>query len=123
MRRTLPLLGLPAVATLLAMQVAAAFPDKVVYLDGQADLDRLRATHPTHYERAEKIMVAANELCRPEHGDVSYARFEAREISCSDMLLKTSNPPKRQIKFTLDDTLYIALVAITDDPPRLMPAR
>jgi hypothetical protein len=108
---------------LLAVQVAVAFPYKVVYLDGAVDLARLRATNPTHYARAERILAAANELCRPQAGDVSYARFEARDIRCSDMLLRTSNPPKRQINFTLDDTIYIALVVITDDPPRLVPAR
>ncbi len=121
MRKTLRSLGLSAI-TLLAIQVAAAFPSQVVYLNGPADLDRLRATNPAHYARAEKIIAAANELCRPEPGAISYARFQAKEISCSDMLLRTSNPPKRQINFTLDDTLYIALVAITDDPPRAMPA-
>lgn len=102
-------------------QVAAAFPDKVVYLDGAADLARLRSTNPEHAARAEKIMAAANELCRPKPGDISYARFQARDISCSEMLLRTSLPPKRQIDFTLDDTRYIALVVITDDPPRLFP--
>ena len=105
------------------MQLAAAFPGNVVYLDGAADLQRLRAANPQHAARAEKIMAAANELCRPEPGNVSYASFQARDISCSDMLLRTSLPPKRQIAFTLDDTRYIALVVITDDPPRPLPAR
>jgi hypothetical protein len=107
---------------LVAMQVAGAFPDRIVYLEGQADLDRLKATNPAHYARAEKIIAAANVLCRPEPGAVSYVRFQARDISCSDMLLLASNPPKRQINFTLDDTRYIAVVAVTDDPPRLMHA-
>jgi hypothetical protein len=111
--------GLPlGLAALLALQVAAASPDKIIYLDGPADLARLHATNPAHYARAERILAAANELCRPQTGDVSYVRFQAREISCSDMLLKTSNPPKRQINFTLDDTRYIALVVVTDNPPR-----
>jgi hypothetical protein len=38
------------------------------------------------------------------------------------MLLRTSNPAKREITFRLDDTKYIALVAMTDDPPRLVAA-
>jgi hypothetical protein len=118
MRRTRIFLGLPAIAALFAMHVAAAFPDKVVYLDGAADLAQLRATNPVHAARAEKILAAANELCRPEPGTISYAGFQARDISCSDMLLRTSFPAKRQIDFTLDDTRYIALVVITDDPAR-----
>jgi hypothetical protein len=120
MRSTLLFLGLIALTVTLASHTAAAFPDKHVYLYGQADLDRLRATNPGHYARAERIMAAANQFCRPKPGDVSYAKFDARDISCADMLVKTSNPPKRQISFTLDDTHYIALVVITDDPARLV---
>jgi len=120
MRSTLLSLGLIALTVTLAPHAAIASPD--VYLDGQADLDRLRATNPGHYARAERIMAAANELCRPTQGDVSYARFDARDISCVEMLVKTSNPPKRQISFTLDDTRYIALVVITNDPARLVRA-
>ncbi len=123
MQRTQLALGLPAVTALLVMQGAAAFPGKTVYLNGPADLARLRVTNPAHYARAQKIMAAANELCRPQPGAVSHARFQARDVSCVDMLLRTSNPPKRQINFTLDETRYIALVVITDDPARLAPAR
>ena len=111
----------PLTAALVAT-AAGAVPREYVYLYGQADLDRLRATNPGHYARAERIMAAANELCRPQAGDVTYAKFDAQDIYCADMLLKTSNPPQRQISFTLDATRYIALVAVTDDPPRVMPA-
>jgi hypothetical protein len=120
MRSTLLSLGLIALTVTLAPHTTTAAPDKYVYLYGQSDLDRLRATHPGHYARAERIMAAANELCRPKPGDISYAKFGARDISCAEMLVKTSNPPKRQISFTLDDTHYIALVVITEDPARLV---
>jgi hypothetical protein len=121
MRNALFFIGLLAVAATVAANVVA-FPDKTVYLRGPADLARLRATNPDHYARAEWIMAAANELCRPQPGAAVLAKAKAREITCSDMLLLTSNPPKRQIDFTLDDTRYIALVVITDNPPRAVPA-
>jgi len=122
MRNTLLFSRLAALTAALVATAAAAVPREYVYLYGQANLDRLRATNPGHYAQAERIMAAANELCRPKPGEVSYVEFAARAITCSDMLLKTSNPPKRQISFTLDETRYIALVAVTDDPPRVMPA-
>jgi hypothetical protein len=122
MRSTLLSLGL-ALAAALALDVAAAAPDKLVYLDGGAALAQLRATNPNHYARAQRILGAASELCRPRPEDVTFARFDARGVYCARMLLKTSNPPKRQLSFTLDDTRYIALVVVTDDPPRLVPAR
>ena len=120
MRTTLLFLGLAGLAATFSPRVTAASPDKYVYLYGQSDLDRLRTANPMHYARAERIMAAANSLCRPKPGDVSYVQFDARDISCINMLLKTSNPPKRQISFTLDDTRYIALVVISDDPARLV---
>jgi len=120
MRSTLLPLWL-ALATALAMDVATAAPDKLVYLDGAAALAQLRATNPGHYLRAQRILSAASELCRPRPEDVAFTRFEAQGVSCARMLLKTSNPPKRQLSFTLDDTRYIALVVVTDDPPRLVP--
>jgi hypothetical protein len=122
MRSTFLSLGLAVTAAALATYAGAGMPDKVVYLDGAADLSELRATNPDHYARAQRVLGAAGELCRPKPGDVSFARLNARNVSCTRMLLKTSNPPKRVISFTLDDTRYIALVVVTDDPPRLVPA-
>jgi len=93
-----------------------------VYLDGPRALDRLRETNYRHYLRAMKIMEAADELCRPQRARIEYAKFDAQDIECVNMLLLTSNPPKRQIHFRLDDTRYIALVVVDDDPPMLVSA-
>jgi hypothetical protein len=92
----------------------------VVHLDGPVSLAELRAANPGHYARAQKILSAANQLCRPTAGELEYAKFDAKNISCIRSLVKTSNPPKRAISFRLDDTEYIALVTLTDDPPRLV---
>ena len=94
----------------------------VVYLDGPASLAELRTANPLHYQRALKIIDAANELCRPQPGELEFAKFDAKNISCARMLLRTSNPPKRQLSFQLDNTQYIALVAVTDDPPKFVAA-
>jgi hypothetical protein len=97
-------------------------PRKTVYLDGPRDLARLQATNPDHYARAQRILAAANELCRPGAGELQPIG-RSRDVRCVDMLLLTSNPPQRRVTFTLDDTRYIALVVITDDAARLIPAR
>jgi hypothetical protein len=102
--------------------ISNAWGGGVVYLDA-ATLSELRATNPVHYARAQKIIDAANQLCRPTAGEVEYAKFDAKDISCLRSLLRTSNPPKRQISFRLGDTRYIALVTLTDDPPKLVAAR
>jgi hypothetical protein len=127
MRSTLLSLGLAVAALGPAAYVTADSSDRVavlpptVYLYSDADLDRLRATNPTHYARAAEIMAAANKLCRPQPPQILLAKDNEKDIACSNMLLRTSNPPKRQISFHLDNTRYIALVTITDNPPQLIP--
>ncbi|MBX5463066.1 MAG: hypothetical protein IRZ28_18505 [Steroidobacteraceae bacterium] len=98
-------------------------PHRTVYLGGVASLERLREDNMNHYLRAQRILAAADELCRPGPEVTTFVRFEASDISCSSLLLKTSYPPKREIGFTLDDLRYIALVTVTDASPRFMPAR
>ena len=111
------------VALTLGMAVVAATAwagDGVVHLDGPADLAQLRHSNPGHYQQALKIIDSAKELCKPHAGEVQYTK--AKNVSCSQVLLRTSNPAKREISFRLDSTRYVALVAMTDDPPRLVAA-
>ena len=126
MRRFSATLGMVVVCVSGAWAPAGAWAADArpgaVYLDGPASLAQLRAANPIHYQRALKIIDAANELCRPKAGELEYAKFDAKNISCARALLMTSNPPKRQLSFRLDDTQYIALVAVTDDPPKLVAA-
>jgi len=90
-----------------------------VSLNSTVDLARLHATNPDHYARAVRLMKAANTLCRP--GEPKLQNTDGRDISCA-MLLLTSNPPKRALSFTLDNTRYVAIVTITADPPEFMHA-
>jgi hypothetical protein len=87
---------------------------RVVYLQGLQDMEKLKAANPDHYARAERIIAASDELCKPGPDQIEYVQFAAKDISCQGMLLRTSNPPKRQIGFTLDDVRYVALVTLND---------
>ncbi len=120
---------LPSIAALACASVSLAAdfaavppPSPVVYLDGIKSLEALRKSNPVHFARAQRIIAAANELCRPGPLENSFTRFQAKDLSCSESLLKTSNPPKKELQFTLDRTRYLALVAITENPPRARPA-
>ena len=97
-------------------------PAPVVHLDGVRSLEALRKSNPAHFARAERIIAAASEICRPGPLESDFTRIEAKDISCSASMLKTSNPPKKALQFTLDHTRYLALVAITDDAARVRPA-
>jgi len=118
----LALIGACATAAFADETPQTVPPKPTVYLDGPADLARLRKINPTHYARAERILAAANHLCRPHPGELQEAAG-ARDLACDGSLYRTSNPPKWQITFTLDATRYVALVTVTDDPPRPVPAR
>lgn len=112
-----------AVVPVLAGEPALTSPPrKTVYLEGPRDLAELRDTNPAHYARAQRVLAAADHLCRPGIAQ-SEPVAGSRDLRCESRLIFTSNPPKWQMTFTLDDTRYIALVVIHDDPPHLLPAR
>ena len=90
----------------------------MVHLDGAASLAQLARANPNHAARAERIIAAAAELCKPGPETVNFASFQADDIACNGAILRTSNPPKREISFRLDDTRYLALVTVTDLEPR-----
>jgi hypothetical protein len=92
---------------------AAVKVPPTVYLRGEQDLAQLKATNPNHYERARKIMAAADVVCKPGPLSVVPAEANAKDTSCAEMLVLTSYPPKRTIGFTLDDVRYVAYVVLT----------
>lgn len=104
-----------------AVEPAKPVP-KTVYLYGAADLDHLRETNFNHYQRARSIMAAANKLCEPGPATVQFAQFDAKDVRCGQNMLLTSNPPKKQLEFRLDDVHYVALVTVTNDQARLIKA-
>ncbi len=130
--RTLVVLTVATVAALAASAGALAEDSstpapvaapKVVHLDGAASLAQLARSNPNHAVRAERIIAAAPELCKPGPETVTFASFQASRIHCDGAFLRTSYPAKQEISFTLDDTRYIALVAVADGAPRVIPAR
>lgn len=93
---------------------AALKQPPTVYLRGEQDLEQLKSLNPDHYERARKIMAAADVVCKPGPLSVVPAEANAKDTSCANMLVLTSYPPKRTIGFTLDDVHYVAYVVLTE---------
>lgn len=109
--------ALVTAAVLSVVCAPAAFAD--TRLDTPQDLANLRATNFDHYQRAERIIAAANTLCRPGLPRLEEAKFGATHLSCAHLLL-TSLPAKREIAFKLDGTRYIAVVTITANPAKVV---
>jgi hypothetical protein len=114
-----------AVAALGAEAGAPALPNvqvtvlpqptgKVVYLYTSAQLEQLRKDNPRHYAQAERILAAGSKLCSPGRDTVIPVGLNVHDLQCNSMALRTSLPPKVDLHFRLDDTVYIARAVVTD---------
>jgi hypothetical protein len=81
-------------------------------LDDQDALDKLLATNPRHYAIARRILAAANEICDVSKGSAVRTMFHAKYVACTAGMWLTSNPPKHQLSFRIDETVYSALIAV-----------
>ena len=109
-------------ALLLAgiVTVASAAPPikRTVYLDSVV-LEDLKTSNPDRYAQVQRVMASASEMCKPNAARtwaLANPLANAPSADCSTLVLKTSYPPKRQITFVVDDTVYIANVIVRDAP-------
>ncbi len=102
--------------------VASPPRHQIVYLFTSAQLEQLRQSNPRHYAQAQRILAAANTLCKPGADEVTRVSLDVHDLKCFGALMMTSNPPKTQLSFRLDDTRYVAIVTLTDAGARAMPA-
>jgi hypothetical protein len=77
-------------------------------------LEQLHASDPAHYEKINHVLAGLAEEPKRAEGDWLKVNFNARDIDLSRHLIKTSNPPKQLLQFTLDDTRYILYVVRSD---------
>jgi hypothetical protein len=125
--RCLPLLSALALISMCAGATAQTSPStappngftfkaakRTVYLNS-VTLAELKESNPRHYAQAERVMASGSSLCSPGAAQL-WKALDVPQGSCSGAFLRTSFPPKREISFQLDETLYVALVTITDAP-------
>jgi len=87
---------------------------KVVHLYTSAQLEQLRKDNPKHYAQAERIMAARSKLCAPGPASLLQVAPDVHDLQCNSMSLRTSLPPKVDMRFRIDDTVYIARVVVMD---------
>lgn len=111
---------LVAAGTLVA---GAALADELVDLTERGALQDLKASNPEHYERIVEIIEGLRQ--KPERAETGWLQvtFDAQNVDLSKLLLRTSNPPKQSLSFTLDDARYRLFVTRTDLVAEFMPAR
>jgi hypothetical protein len=82
-------------------------------------LGRLARENPFHFAMIRQILAGVDTV--PEHtvGRWMKAQFNATDVTYSPALL-TSDPPKKQLTFTLETTRYSALLTLTSEGARLV---
>lgn len=114
---------LPAAAHLPASDdPGIRYISRIVHLN-DVTLQHMAAENPDLYARVRRILASADFLCAPGPASVQQAQALGIGHSQCDALLKTSLPPRRLFTFDLGTTHYIALVVLTQDKPRIMPAQ
>ena len=110
---TLALVALVGLLVLGSLRPAVAGPETVDLRDAAA-LERLREDNPAHHAAIRQILAGLAEKPERVEGDWLQATFDAREVELSRLLLKTSDPPRQQLSFTLDTTRYTLHVVRSD---------
>lgn len=113
------------VALMLALGVGVASAQgatRTVDLRDQRALEQLKASNPAHFESIRRIMAAVLE--RPEQVTESWLRtnFNAKHFSLQRGVLRTSDPPKQLLQFTLEDVRYKMYIIRSDVNPVVTPA-
>jgi hypothetical protein len=108
--------------TLPAADQTPMQPLKYRRLDSEDALENLRSSNPRHYAIARKILAAANEICDAQKGAPLRMKFEAHDVGCTSSFWFTSNPPKRALRFRIEDTVYTALVEVRNLGAKAHPA-
>jgi hypothetical protein len=96
---------------------------RTIYLDSVV-LEDLKKSNPARYAKVQSVMASASEMCKPNAARtwaLANSVANAPSPDCSTLFLKTSYPPKRQIQFIVDDTLYVANVIVRDAPALTTP--
>ncbi len=93
---------------------AEAAPPHSVDLRTPGALEQLQRTNPQHFEKIQRVISGLAEEPKRAEGDWLKVEFDARDVDLSHYLIRTSNPPKQLLHFTLDDTRYTLYVVRSD---------
>ena len=95
---------------------------RTVDLDAPGALEVLKQTNPAHYATVRTIL--AEVFLRPDAEVPRWlqASFNARG-GYHGPIVFTSQPPKRRLSFTLDDTSYVAVITLTNVPGAVVPLK
>jgi hypothetical protein len=95
------------------VSVAFAAPPNAIDLDKPGVLDQLKLSHPQQYQAVAAILSASQRMpCQSGELKALKARFDIRDLECN-LIVLTSWPPKRHVRFEFDGASYAATVVLT----------
>jgi len=108
-------------SVILVSQANARSPE-TINLNEPGALEALQRDNPVHYLTVHQIL--DNLLKQPESQVPRWLQttFNAKDVRYVQVLL-TSDPPKRDLSFMLDDTRYKARLTLTNDRVKIVPAQ
>jgi len=111
MRATLIVLTLAMSMVPVHVHAQTAQAPRFVDLNQPGAMDKLKRDDPAHYATVQAILDSASTM--PQNRAEPYVRatYHARDVLFG-MVVLTSNPPKTDLTFRLDDVVYRRLVTL-----------
>jgi len=107
--------GFPALAFAFAALMIAGGSNAAgtIDLDVPGKLEAIERDNPDHFSKIERILA---EVPRQPPNQKAVAewmrtRFQARDVQYSDLVM-ASLPPKKRLRFSLDDTSYVKIFTL-----------
>jgi hypothetical protein len=101
----------------------AADAPRTVDLRDAGALEQLQRSNPAHFKKIQQLLAGLREQPSRAEGDWLQTTFDAHNVNLSRFLMRTSNPPKQLLQFTLDDVQYTMHLVRTDLTVEMVPAQ
>lgn len=96
---------------------------RIVDLRDAHALEQLQQENPAHFAKIRQMLAGLQEQPKRAEGDWLQVTFDARDVDLSRYMIKTSNPPKQLLEFTLDDVRYVTHLTRSDLTATFTPAK
>jgi hypothetical protein len=101
----------------------AAETSRSVDLRDAGAIEQLERSNPPHFKKIQQMLEGLREQPKRAEGDWLLVNFDARDVNLSRYLMRTSNPPKQLLQFTLDDVRYTMHLVRSDLTAEMVPAK
>jgi len=118
----LAVIAIALAVSVRALAGAAATPH-TIDLRAPHALEKLQKANPAHFEKIQRVLDGLHEEPKRAEGDWLQVNFNARDVDLSRHLIRTSNPPKQLLRFTLDDARYTMYVTRSDLSATVKPVK